>query len=285
MNQAMRTTSAANPRACAPLDRARSIPIGSCEAGAEQANRSAARRTRCSVVRGRMDRTRDIPARVIGRRARSLTGWRPGRRRSSATGARGLHLGQALRDALAPLGEALLELVERRTAIADERELTVEVAGGGDQQVLALGRLRGAAVTLADQRARLLGLDEPAQVLERETEQLLELEDLAQALDVGVGVAAVLAVVAVLGAGQEPDLLVVAHRAHGRPGALGALADAHRPLGHRERFRRTSPTATVEQWRAVTRPPRARARDAAGTRPRRRPMSRRAPTALCACWR
>src|SRR4051794_969125 len=184
----MRTTSAANPRACAALDRARSMPIGSCEAGAEQANRSAARRTRCSVVRGRMDPTRDMRHgdRSRGRSLDRPCSGRPGGPGgASATGARGPQLGEALGHALAPLGEALLELLERGAAVADERELAVEVPGGRDEQVLALGRLGGAAPALADQRPRLLGLDEPAQVVEREPEQLLELEDLAQALDVG----------------------------------------------------------------------------------------------------
>src|SRR4051794_30190844 len=97
-------------------------------------------------------------------------------------------------DALAALGEALLELAEGRATVADQRQLAVEVAGGREEQFLALGGLGGAAVALADRRPRLLGLDQAAELLEREVEQVAQLEDLAQALDVGLRVAAVLAV-------------------------------------------------------------------------------------------
>src|SRR3954469_3900503 len=222
----MSRTSATMPRSCTPSDRLRSIPIGNCDAGAEHANSSAARRTRCSTVWGRRARTRDIVAPVIG-------SVRPRLKAAGlAASRRGPQLGQALGDALAALRQALLELAERGAAIADQRELAVEVPGGVVEQALALGRLGRAAVPLADEGPRLLGLDEPAELVEREVEQLLELEDLAQPLDVGLGVAAVLAVGALLGARQQGDLLVVAHGSHGGLGALGPLADAHGPVAH-----------------------------------------------------
>jgi hypothetical protein len=63
-------------------------------------------------------------------------------------------LGQALGDALAALGEALLELAQRVAAVADQRELAVEVVRGLLEQALALGRVGRAAIALADDRAR-----------------------------------------------------------------------------------------------------------------------------------
>src|ERR687887_427454 len=99
-------------------------------------------------------------------------------RRRSAPRGRRAQLREALGDALAALGQPRLELAQGRAAVVDQRELAVEVAGGLDEQALALGGLGGAAVALADRRAGLLGLDEAAELLEREVEELLELDDL-----------------------------------------------------------------------------------------------------------
>src|SRR4051794_739787 len=67
------------------------------------------------------------PARAKPRRARRRAPPTPGAPGRSATRRRRAQLGQAHGDTLAPLGQPPLEVLERRAAVADEREL----AGGG----------------------------------------------------------------------------------------------------------------------------------------------------------
>jgi hypothetical protein len=88
------------------------------------------------------------------------------------------------------------------------------------------------------------------------SEQVTQADDLAHPLDVGLRVAAVLALLAVGGRAEQPDLLVVADRPHGRAGQLGDLADPQRPLG-RPRWRSCSSPASV---RLIGPPPAPRPR-------------------------
>ena len=73
--------------------------------------------------------------------------------------------------------------------------------------------------------AGVLGLDQLLQLLQRDAEQVLQPQQLGEALDVGLGVGAVGAGLAAAGGREEADLLVVADRPRRRPGQLRDLAD------------------------------------------------------------
>ncbi len=99
-------------------------------------------------------------------------------------------------------------------------------------------RLRSAArlgllILAAQIGARALGLEQLRELLERQPEQITEAKDLPDAVDVGLRVAAVLALRARVPAAEQADLLVVADRPRRRAGELGELADPQRPLGGR----------------------------------------------------
>src|SRR5579884_274875 len=129
------------------------------------------------------------------------------------------------------VGELPFERHQLFEAPAHEPELRIDVGCCLlEQRAASFGVLRRLQLS-ADLGPRRLGLDELGELLERETEEVLEAEDLVDALDVGVRVGAVLALLA-LGLGPEQaDLLVVADRARRRPGQLGDLADPHRARG------------------------------------------------------
>ena len=80
-------------------------------------------------------------------------------------------------------------------------------------------------------------LDQLLQLLERDAEQVLQPQQLGEALDVGLGVGAVGAGLAAAGGGEQADLLVVADRPRRRPGQLRDLAD---PQLARRSWRRPS---------------------------------------------
>src|SRR5207253_4154050 len=127
----------------------------------------------------------------------------------------------ALRD------ELLLEALEREPARAHELELRRDVV---QRLVQDLGTTAagGAGVPLAAQRgARVLGLDDRLQLLERHAEQLAQADQLEEALDVLVHVAAVLSLRPPARPVQQAELLVVADRPSRRPRALGDLTDSH----------------------------------------------------------
>ena len=78
---------------------------------------------------------------------------------------------------------------------------------------------------LAQHRARLLGLDQALELLERHAEQVAQADQLLQAADVGLVVGAVTALLMGRRRRQETELLVVADRARRRADELGDLAD------------------------------------------------------------
>src|SRR5579884_2640693 len=122
------------------------------------------------------------------------------------------------------------ELVEPLPPCADERELPFDERDRlvDDAQALVVARRAGPAAS--QHRARLLGLGELDQLLEREAEQVAEPDQLLEPHDVGLGVVAVRSLRARAGRAQQPALLVVADRPRGDAHALGHLADAERPL-------------------------------------------------------
>ena len=88
--------------------------------------------------------------------------------------------------------------------------------------------LRGTGTPFATQRrARLLGLHERLQLVERDPEQLAQTDQLLETLDVGVAVDAVLASRPLTRIGKQAALLVVPDRAGSRSCPLGNLSDSH----------------------------------------------------------
>ena len=149
------------------------------------------------------------------------------------------------------------------------------------------------AVPLAAQRgAGALGLDQLLQLLQRDAEQVLQAQQLGQALDVGLGVGAVGAGLAAAGDRQQADLLVVADRPRRRAGQLGDVADPQLGAGRGSAHGVASISSTIASSIASAAAPAGAApalgsplrRSAAAARRRRRaPRSRPAPTAPCAC--
>src|SRR5690349_5055585 len=142
-----------------------------------------------------------------------------------------VHLLQSRTDALAARRQLALELVEGCPARADERELCLHVAVRLGQQLLLLRRVVGVLPALAQNGARLLRLEQPLQLLERDPEQVAQPDQLAQARDLGLAVRAVAPLLEAGRRRQQADLLVVADRPRRRPDELGDLADPVRPLG------------------------------------------------------
>src|SRR3954447_15515545 len=135
---------------------------------------------------------------------------------------------QAPLDALAARDQLALELLDRRAPRAQQAELALDVAERlvEDHPSAVLVHVTG--VPLRPQRsASVLCLDQRLQLVERDAEQLLELQHLAQALDVGLVVGAVRAMLAVVRALQQPDLLVVADRARRGADLARYVADPH----------------------------------------------------------
>src|ERR1700691_3630027 len=125
-----------------------------------------------------------------------------------------VELAQLAAHALAGLAELALELGEFAGAVLDELELAVDVAEGLlEQRAAALGVDVVAAQLGAHRGAGLLGGEQRLELLERDAEQALEAHHLAQALDLGLGVGAVLPGWPRGDLGQQADLLVVADRA------------------------------------------------------------------------
>jgi hypothetical protein len=87
---------------------------------------------------------------------------------------------------LEALDQITFERIDVRAPRADERQLALEVPERLAQQALAVARILGPAELLAQGRARVLGGHELAQLVERDPENVLEAQDLAQALDVGL---------------------------------------------------------------------------------------------------
>ena len=74
----------------------------------------------------------------------------------------------------------------------------------------------------------VFGGQQLAQLVERDTEQIAQPQDLSHPVHVGLCVGAMATGLAVLGPGQQPDLLVVAQGARGGARQLGDIADAQR---------------------------------------------------------
>src|SRR5689334_12601929 len=135
---------------------------------------------------------------------------------------------EQLRDALAAGLQLGLELLDLGAATGDELELTIEVPRGLlEDRGAPAGAGMPVVPLVAQRRARVLRLDDLAQLLERQAEQLLEPQRVAQPLHVLLGVGAVLAGLALARRAEEADLLVVADRARCRADRPGDLADAH----------------------------------------------------------
>ena len=81
----------------------------------------------------------------------------------------------------------------------------------------------------------LLGHQEASQVVQRDAEEVAQLDELAKPLDVAVAVEAVPAFLP-LRAAEQTELLVVADRARGDTGLLRNLADPVDALAHTRLF-------------------------------------------------
>src|SRR5215210_1846006 len=208
--------------------------------------------------------------------------------RSGADGSLRLQLAQPPCQPAAPGHELLLQRGDLVPAAADQFELAVDVSHRLVEDLAAADRLVDAASPLASQGSPgALGARQLTQLLERDAEQLLEAQQLAQPLHVRALVESVRARRPAAGGREQADLLVVADRARRGPRRLGHLADPQQSLvlrahrltpGGREPGR--GPGAT-----AVRRRPRAHGGDGTPRPPRRPARWRRAPTAPCACWR
>src|SRR5207248_10510608 len=136
-----------------------------------------------------------------------------------------LELAAAREDALALLDELRFEPLELLLAAPDELELRLDVRKCRLEDAEPLGvRLRHLEA-LAQRGARLFRLEQLLELVEREVEQVAQPRQLADALDVDVGVQAVRAFLPVA-ALQQADLLVVANRPRRDARALRELADA-----------------------------------------------------------
>src|SRR5204863_1489854 len=149
---------------------------------------------------------------------------------------------EARQDPLAPARQVFLQSRQLLLPAMDQLQLAIEVPHRGLQQLLAPLRVLRALELFADGRPRLLGGDQLAQLVERHPEQLLEPQDLAQPLDVGLRVLAMRARRPPAGRLEQPDLLVVADRPRRGAHELGDVADAHQS---------PYPTATAASARAV----------------------------------
>src|SRR2546423_2368942 len=78
---------------------------------------------------------------------------------------------------------------------------------------------------LAQRASGVLCLDDVAQLVQRQAEQVLQPQDLLQTLHVGVRVQPVAACAAIHRARQQPELLVVADGPRGGPGPLRGFTD------------------------------------------------------------
>src|SRR3954454_9744097 len=139
---------------------------------------------------------------------------------------------EPLMDAAAAACELGLELLDRAAACAQQLELALDMAQGlvEDDPAPALVDVAGRPLG-AQRRSRILRLDEGLELVERHTEQFLQLHHVAQALDIAVVVDAVRPVFAPLGGRQQADLLVVADRPGRRADRLCDLADPHESTG------------------------------------------------------
>ncbi len=122
-------------------------------------------------------------------------------------------LGQAAEGEIAAVEQLTLELLELAPAVLNEIELGADVAERLVEDPPADGGILGRLPLAAQPGAGSLGLEQLRELLEREPEQVLEPDDLLDPIDFAGGVAAVLSLLALGRAGQQPDLLVVADRA------------------------------------------------------------------------
>src|SRR5919107_2669326 len=116
----------------------------------------------------------------------------------------------------------------------------------GQDLLAPLDRRRAVAPLLAQRVASVLGLDDVAQLVERQTEEVLQAQQLLEALDAALGVGGVRAGVALGARRQQAELLVVADRPRRRARAPGEVADPQ-PGGGRGRHAaaRSSARATA----------------------------------------
>src|ERR1700761_9681719 len=161
-----------------------------------------------------------------------------GRRERRARG--GVELADPALHALARVAQLGFELGELAGAMAYELELAVEVAERFAEQLAAAHRIDVLALQLsAHVGARLLDAEQRLELLEGDAEQLFQTHHVAQPLDLGVGVEAMLSGRSCGCLRQQADLLVVADRARRRADGARDVADAQaRLLGVRGRRRR-----------------------------------------------
>src|SRR4051794_23156405 len=200
-----RTTSDTTPR--------RSRRSSSC---ATSSIRSAADGSRASPGAGRSVGAALLTAEDCT--ARSLPGARA--RRSAV-------LGQPPAQVRALVAQLALQALDLRAAAGDQRELALDMAEGLVEDLAAALRAGAGVVPLVAQRgAGLLRLEQVAQLLEADAEQLLEAQGLAQALDVVLAVEAMAAGLALAAGAKEAELLVVADRARRGADLARERADA-----------------------------------------------------------
>src|SRR5947208_1745554 len=147
-------------------------------------------------------------------------------------GVLGVDLAQPCAHAPLPRHELALEPLEFLLAAAHELQLARDVLERLVEQPPPGVRILGLGELAADLGARGLGGHELTQLVETQVEQVAQPDQLLQPLDVRLRVQPPLALLALLGCGQEPDLLVVANRARRRARELRQLAYPKSPLVH-----------------------------------------------------
>ena len=122
------------------------------------------------------------------------------------------------------------ELLELPAAAPDEVQLAADVPQQLLEDPSSVRRRFGLGQLSPQMGASRLRLQQRGQLLKREPEQIAQADDLRDALHVGRGVGAVLALLPSGGGAEQPELLPVPDRARRRAGELSELTDSQRPL-------------------------------------------------------
>src|SRR5436190_16075617 len=183
------------------------------------------------------------------RRPRSRSRKSRERLRPARLAAPGLDLPETIAQAPARRPQLALELGELVPAPANQLELLGDVAERLVEDLAAPHWAVDAPSPLATQgRPRVLGGYQLLQLVEGDSEQLLQPQKVANSLHRLLVVHAVPASPALGGRGQQSDLLVVADRPGGGPGHLRHVADPQPGLGLTFAHAASSERTPLETW-------------------------------------